>query len=163
MGQKNSILAALKSQDSPEGSASREMRELSAPPSSHKDFRANSTWMPDNNPTMIETMVEVDGLFFDKTKSHAPVRQNLSKAEKRAIRELQNNPDIIIKNAYRGSAIVMVDKDDYIEEGLGQLNDIEFYKHVDFDHTHDEFNNHVKNKEMLDRNEITCDVADCLV
>ena len=43
------------------------------------------------------------------------------------------NKDVIIKKADKGSAVVIQNRTDYIEEGLRQLNDPKFYKCIDTD------------------------------
>ncbi len=51
--------------------------------------------------------------------------------------------DIIIKPADKGSAVVVLNKKDYIAEGIRQLSDTKFYKKRDMDPT-DVFNDNVK-------------------
>ena len=41
-----------------------------------------------------------------------------------------SNPDIIIKPADKGSATVIMNKSDYINEGYRQLNDVRYYKQI---------------------------------
>ena len=67
-------------------------------------------------------------IFFNqeelrKQKVFAPHNKNLSKAEYRAIKELSNNTNIIIKPADKGGAVVILDKKDYLAEGYKQLSD----------------------------------------
>ncbi|XP_013782192.1 uncharacterized protein LOC106466450 [Limulus polyphemus] len=61
------------------------------------------------------------------------VRNNLSYNEHAALISLKHDNDIIIKQADKGGAIVIQDKSDYINEAYRQLNDINYYKKVDFD------------------------------
>ncbi len=56
---------------------------------------------------------------------------NISREERQAIRALKNNTSIIIKPADKGSAVVLLDRADYIAEGLRQLSDITFYTILD--------------------------------
>lgn len=53
---------------------------------------------------------------------------NLTKDEAKALSELKNNHEIIIKKADKGGAIVIMDRDLYIAEGLRQLNNPKYYK-----------------------------------
>ena len=46
----------------------------------------------------------------------------------RALKQLSQNKDIIIKKADKGSAIVIQDHEDYIKEAHHQLHDVEYYK-----------------------------------
>ena len=113
---------------------------------------------------MIETMISINDLEFAKLPLSAPLRQNLSQAERRALRSLKNNTDIVIKKADKGSAIVIMDRDDYIKEGERQLNDKNFYRHVNEDMTH-KFNDTVKSivSNMVKNKEITEEVGEFLI
>ena len=53
----------------------------------------------------------------DKGKSFS----NLSKEEWEALSDLQNDKSIVIKQADKGSAVVVWDRADYIKEAAGQL------------------------------------------
>ena len=55
---------------------------------------------------------------------------NLSQNELKALQELRSNPNIVIKPADKGGAIVLMNKQDYLNEGLRQLNDPQFYKEI---------------------------------
>ena len=57
-----------------------------------------------------------------------PTHNNLTSAEKGGIQELQVRDDIVIKPADKGSAVVVMDKVDYLEEANRQLTDERFYK-----------------------------------
>ena len=56
-------------------------------------------------------------------------------AEKGAIQELKERDDIVIKQADKGSAVVVMDKVDYLEEANRQMADERFYKKLDSDPT----------------------------
>jgi len=45
-----------------------------------------------------------------------------------AIRQLRKNENIIIKSADKGGAVVLMDKELYIQEALRQLNNINYYQ-----------------------------------
>ena len=61
--------------------------------------------------------------------------QNISPAEGRAWKELQTNPKIVTKAANKGSAIVILNSDDYKKEVFRQLSDDKFYIKVPQDLT----------------------------
>ena len=83
-------------------------------------------------------------------------KKNLTKEEYKAIRSLKNNKDIVIKPADKGSAIVILDKLSYINEGEKQLNNTQFYEPTDSDLTGEvihRINPHVHN--MLQKGQIS--------
>lgn len=59
------------------------------------------------------------------------IKPNLNPAELKALQELQGNKDIIIKPADKGSAIVIFDRKQYLEEGYRQLNDKKYYSNLE--------------------------------
>ena len=64
-------------------------------------------------------------------------QRNLTKDEQEALENLRSYDDIIIKQADKGSAVVVMDKGTYIQEAMGQLNDSEMYVPLDGDPTQD--------------------------
>ena len=62
-------------------------------------------------------------------------RQNIPLLESRALKELSNNRNIVIKPADKGGAIVIWDRQDYVREGLRQLSDRTFYIETEDDLT----------------------------
>ena len=57
-------------------------------------------------------------------------KSNLSHSEKSALKELKNNDAIVIKKADKGSATVILNKQDYVEEALRQLGNKIHYKPI---------------------------------
>uniref|UniRef100_A0A8W8MEY9 Uncharacterized protein n=1 Tax=Magallana gigas TaxID=29159 RepID=A0A8W8MEY9_MAGGI len=55
------------------------------------------------------------------------VKSNISHKQYQAMQTLKNDPSIIIKNADKGGAIVIMDRDHYKEMSLSQLQDHQFY------------------------------------
>ena len=83
-------------------------------------------------------------------------KKNLTKEEYQSIKSLRNHPDIIIKPADKGSAIVILDKDNYVKEGERQLHNDYFYEETDTDLTEEvihRVNLYVNN--MLQRGQIS--------
>ena len=60
---------------------------------------------------------------------------NITPQERIAIRELRDNEKIIIKPADKGSAVVILNREDYLVEGYKQLSDTNFYQKQDSDLT----------------------------
>lgn len=55
---------------------------------------------------------------------------NLTYGEFQALKNLRSNNDLVIKPADKGGAIVLMDRQNYINEGLRQLNNPQFYKEI---------------------------------
>lgn len=68
---------------------------------------------------------EIEELFSNSAQK---VRENLTKSEKLAIDQLAKNDSIVVKPADKGGAVVVLNKEKYIEEALRQLNNSDFYK-----------------------------------
>ena len=66
-----------------------------------------------------------------------PKPDNLTPGQRQALKNLKTNENIIIKPADKGGAVVVQDKDDYINEANRQLNDPAFYSTLQSDPTND--------------------------
>ncbi|GFO26033.1 hypothetical protein PoB_005253800 [Plakobranchus ocellatus] len=73
---------------------------------------------------------------------------NIRTEEKRALKELKNNADIIIKPADKGGAVVVLNTTDYIAECTRQLSNATYYRKLNSDPTKK------YNKRISDRLEI---------
>ena len=58
-------------------------------------------------------------------------QQNVTVDGKLAIKNLQDNQDIIINSADKGGEIVIMNRNEYIEECKKQLSDSTFYQQTD--------------------------------
>ena len=67
--------------------------------------------------------------------TNIPTHNNLTPAEKGAIQELKERDDIVIKPVDKGSAVVVMDKVEYLEEANRQVPEERFYKKLDSDPT----------------------------
>ncbi|MCG7879609.1 MAG: GIY-YIG nuclease family protein [Candidatus Thiodiazotropha endolucinida] len=65
---------------------------------------------------------------FPKTKLNAISKPNIIKSEANAIKSLQNDQTIIIKEADKGGATVIMDREHYLEMVETTLNDKEYYE-----------------------------------
>ena len=101
-------------------------------------LRTKSTWCPERNREMaIEAYVEA---LKKKILSHdlnVKCQHNLTRNEQGALENLRIYDDIIIKQADKGSTVVVMDREAYINEVMGQLNDSEVYLLLDGDPTKD--------------------------
>ena len=73
--------------------------------------------------------------------------RNITREEQKALENLWKYDDIVIKQADKGSGVVIMDRDKYVAEALRQLSDIGVYVTLDRDPTEDmiiKVNNRVK-------------------
>ena len=64
------------------------------------------------------------------TEHNTNVKNNLTHHEEKAIRTLNSDHSIIIKEADKGGAVVIMDADYYRDKILEMLNDDQYYKHI---------------------------------
>ena len=85
-------------------------------PFPHEKFRPNSTFNPWNKDTVIETYLSsLEERLLDIDISSKRFN-NLTKEERNALYNLRDDPTIIIKGADKGSAVVVWDREDYLNE-----------------------------------------------
>ena len=104
---------------------------IEEPPFCHQKFKNPSTWAPNQVPASLDAFIICNQRDLAALKTHKPAHDNLSNNERKAIAELQANKNIVIKPADKGSAVVVMNRKDYIAEGIKQLSDPRFYHKVD--------------------------------
>jgi len=126
-------------------------------PFDHYRFHNPSSWCP-KAPIQLESMIMFNETHLSEYQPRAPGNQNLTIEEKQALADLKHNTDIVIKPADKGSAVVIQNRKDYIDEGLRQLRDTKFYSEVPTDLTpkhnqevHDLIQDMVKAEEISDK------------
>ena len=77
-----------------------------------------------------------------KERTITKFKRNLKKEEWTAITTVRNDKDIVIKPADKGDSIVIVNKQDYIQEELRQLLDSNHYEILEEDPTQN-YNNQI--------------------
>ena len=93
----------------------------------HKDLKLPSTF----NPQMPSNLkygynVLINRILYDFPEHNR--RRNLTIKQFKALTDLKENKSIMIKNADKGSNVVIQNLGDYISEDLRQLGDEKFYK-----------------------------------
>ena len=95
-------------------------------------FKKKSNFKPKDQDAAIEMYLSsLEKHIFDldtKIKYH-----NITKEERRAIDSLRNDPSIIIKEADKGSCVVVWDREDYLKESNSQLGDGNVYESLSGD------------------------------
>lgn len=92
-------------------------------------FRPKSKFNPKGKDAAIEiylSRLEEEILALDTSLRYS----NITKEEREALRNLQNDTSIIIKEADKGSAVVVWDREDYLKEAEKQLSDEKVYEEV---------------------------------
>ncbi|XP_050781640.1 uncharacterized protein LOC127035616 [Gopherus flavomarginatus] len=107
-------------------------------PSHQQHKKKNSTWTPpegrnDSLDLYIECFRRRAQAEIVEQKHRLP--HNLSRAERNAIHSLRNHPDIIIKEADKGGAVVIMNRSDYQKEAARQLSNTKFYRPLPSDPT----------------------------
>ena len=104
-------------------------------------FKTASNWTAppggnDNLDSYIHKIEkELDVLVHDLNTSKVKLHDNLSSNQRRALYDMKRNNDIVIKPADKGGSIVIMNKDNYMQETCTQLHDGRFYKKLHNDPT----------------------------
>ena len=95
-----------------------------------KPFTPRSEWGPKLNqlPPLIRKIIYADIYALNHLNRADTGPSNLPRGEIRAISELQRNSNIVLKPADKGSAVVIMEKQQYIWEAERQLHDVKYYK-----------------------------------
>ena len=128
----------------------------------HKSFKLKSILNPVGL-FQLETMFHSIEQDLHRLKYRQPRKKNLSKEGYKSIKSLKSNPYIIIKPADKGSAIIILHKQHYINEGERQLHNNQFYEETESDLTGEvihRVNLHVNN--MLQRGQISQNTSNYL-
>ena len=104
------------------------LSHLFDPGSEHRDFRNKSKWAP-RGPPSLEAYITSNELGLQYYKHFPRGKDNLLPKERQALCQLKTiSQSVIIKQADKGSAVVLQDRRDYINEGFRQLNDPNYYE-----------------------------------
>ena len=106
-----------------------------------KTFEGKSDWTPPMSrvdPITVDAINHIENFTHqlinkEQNNNHILTHEipNLTKAERDALKQLTNLPDIIIKPADKGSAIVIMDREAYTYEAQRQLLDRKYYHSLD--------------------------------
>ena len=97
-------------------------------------FKPKSKWQPPRASTEIEAFldrIDTDISLLDSIPSYS----NLSKDERKALKELALDNSLVINNADKGSCLVVENVDCYIKDGLEHLSDRNVYEQIAEDPT----------------------------
>ena len=97
-------------------------------PKEEQIFTKRSQWTPPRAHHTVETFIQAVTRDIQDSKRNSLPKENLSKGEQKALSNFKKRNDIIITNADKGGAVVIIDTKSYIDEVNKQLNNNEFYK-----------------------------------
>ncbi|XP_060071249.1 uncharacterized protein LOC132551153 [Ylistrum balloti] len=104
------------------------------PEQERSPFRRTSGWTPPaGNDTFLDTFLNIVTESIHDHRIRKPHRSNLSNKEKDALKSLSNDGNIVIKPADKGGAIVILNKEDYMQEIHRQIHDSTHYEKVKSD------------------------------
>lgn len=92
----------------------------------HLPFTLPSTWEPKTSQIdgRIRRLIRIDKNTLHNHQTHTDREDNLTHVERQVIKQLKNNPHIIIKPADKGSKIVILDKHQYMSKASYQTPNI---------------------------------------
>ena len=109
-----------------------ERNELTSDFSNVPYVKSKSKWSPPMGHPAVRTFLsKVENELF-KIKNKELASSNFTSKEWKAIRALTDDNQIVIKKAYKGSCVVVWDRDDYLLEAERQLKDEKIYRYVTF-------------------------------
>ena len=103
-----------------------------------RPLRRTSTWTPPlNRHAALESYIKVikDNIQEQTQGPKKSRRDNLTKEERKALVSLRSRTDIVIKRADKGSATVVMSREQYIDEVMRQLNNHHHYEKLPGDPT----------------------------
>ena len=89
--------------------------------------KRKSNWIPSKCHHTVDTFIAAINKELQETNIKKPPTDNLSSKERKALNELKVRDDIIITNADKGGAVVILDSNDYLKEAERQLSDQQSY------------------------------------
>ena len=94
-------------------------------------FQKKSDFTPPDKDMPKEILETIEKINSDINNLPVPKEhKNLSDFEVQTLRDLRNNPDIVIKPADKGKSTVILSREAYIKEGERQLSDPKYYEKI---------------------------------
>lgn len=92
-------------------------------------FLPPSDWTPDDKqlPEVVSHLIHQDLLHLRQLPKFQSEKHNLNSDEVLALKQLMNNKNIVLKPADKGSAVVIMSRDQYLWEAYNQLNNSNYY------------------------------------
>nr|XP_029604681.1 uncharacterized protein LOC115190770 isoform X1 [Salmo trutta] len=93
-------------------------------------FIGQSHWEPrlEGVSNTMQTLIQRDSTSFSTFRFYMAGKDNLTKQERKSLKSLSKNSNIVIKPADKGSKIVILDKTQYLIEAKRQLSNSKHYR-----------------------------------
>ena len=126
-------------------------------------LKAKSNWKAPLGSPALETFVNMNEINLNKIKDKKIENQNLTISERKSLKDLSKDKNIVTKPADKGGAIVVLNTVDYIKEAHRQLTDTKTYLKLDNDPT-SQFSDNVNKviDDMVTNHEITPQIGKIL-
>ena len=98
-------------------------------------FKCKSSWSPSNTDPLLESYLAQFEKEVLSVQAEGKYHSNLSSSELTALNNLKCDRNIVIKEADKGSAVVVWDRGDYLEEANRQLGDRQVNEEIEVDPT----------------------------
>ena len=98
-----------------------------------KAFYQKSSWEPPKACKEIEDMINKIQELFDRWAPPRHIKDNLTKEERKFLKDLKEDDEIIYKWEDKGPSFTKMNTNQYIEAGEKELQNPRFYKSVDED------------------------------
>ena len=127
-------------------------------------LRQKSNWKPPAGSPNLETFASMNDMTLGKSYFPKVKKQNITQAEREALKSLSKDQSITIKPADKGGAIVVMDTVDYIKEANRQLSEESVYQQLQSAPT-DQFNQQVEQylTGMVENGDITEGIKKILI
>ena len=113
-----------------------------------------SAWCPDKNRDIfLETYASALEKKIFEANLNTKNYRNLTREEQQALENLRKYEDLIIKQADKGSRVVVMDRTRYVAEATRQLSDVDVYVTLDRDPTEyiiKKVNNRIRKRMAMD-------------
>ena len=111
----------------------RDNEDIFSEDNNENKFRIPSSWQPPKEDPVLENYLSRLEKEVMSVSPEGKNFSNLSHFEQLSLKQLKSHRNIVIKEADKGSAVVVWDRGDYISEANRQLDDSQVYEEVEVD------------------------------
>ena len=115
----------------------------------HNKFVNKSSWKPSRVHQSLDIFQRSFKIGLLNSNIKHARKPNLTREQMSSLKELSDNPEIVIQKADKGSAVVVMNTTDYLREGYRQLSDTQFYTKLSHDSTQEIATNVTKTLTLM--------------